>query len=174
MPDGVFRDAAFSQEQIDLMTSVFEEVIRELGLSQGPKATHDLVATAILECAERDVFDQFEMRKVHTRSYPIITGRLFDLRSAANSKAARTPVCSVFHITPQISRGSKAPLRRREGEEISTFIISTPQTMLAQACIRMGKKAKPSVFSIAGGFAVCRAAPGVHPAKARPSARQRR
>jgi hypothetical protein len=64
MPGGdIFRDAPFSQEQIDLMTSVFEVVIRELGLSQGTKATHDLVATAILECAKRDVFDPFEMRK---------------------------------------------------------------------------------------------------------------
>jgi hypothetical protein len=64
MPGGdVFRDAPFSQEQIDLMTSVFEEVIRELGISEGTKATHDLVANAILECAERDVFDPLEMRK---------------------------------------------------------------------------------------------------------------
>jgi hypothetical protein len=35
MPDSdIFRNAPFSQEQIDLMTSVFEQVIRELGLSQ--------------------------------------------------------------------------------------------------------------------------------------------
>jgi hypothetical protein len=59
----IFKDAPYSQEQIDLMSSVFEQVIRELGLSQGTAATRDLVANAILECAERDIFDPFEMRK---------------------------------------------------------------------------------------------------------------
>jgi hypothetical protein len=59
----IFQNAPFSEEQLDLMSSVFEQVIRELGLSQSSDATHDLVANAILECAERDIFDSFEMRK---------------------------------------------------------------------------------------------------------------
>ena len=58
-----FKDAPFSQEQIDLMTSVFEQVIRELGLAQGSETSRSLVANAIFECAGRDIFDPFEMRK---------------------------------------------------------------------------------------------------------------
>jgi hypothetical protein len=34
-----------------------------------------------------------------------------------------------------------------------------PRQMLAQTSIGMGVKAKPSVLRMAGGFAVCRAAP---------------
>jgi hypothetical protein len=59
----IFQDAAFSQEHIDLMTSVFEQVIRELGLTQGTEGARHLVANAIRECAQRDIFDPFEMRK---------------------------------------------------------------------------------------------------------------
>jgi len=59
----IFQDAPFSEEQLDLMFTVFEQVIRDLGLSQGTEASRDLVANAVLKCAERDIFDPFELRK---------------------------------------------------------------------------------------------------------------
>jgi hypothetical protein len=59
----LFQNTQFSQEQIDLMSSVFEQVIREFGVSQGTEATHDLVANAILVCAQKNIFDPFELRR---------------------------------------------------------------------------------------------------------------
>jgi hypothetical protein len=57
MPDHpIFRDALFDQEKIDLMSSVFEQVCRDLGLSERTNSKRDLVANAILECAQKDVF----------------------------------------------------------------------------------------------------------------------
>jgi hypothetical protein len=59
----LFQNAPFDQEKIDLMSGVFEQVSRELGLSQRTDAMRDLVANAIIECAQKGIFDPFEMRK---------------------------------------------------------------------------------------------------------------
>jgi hypothetical protein len=59
----IFKDTPFDQEQIDLMSAVFERVSHELRLSERPDAMRDLVANAILECARQGIFNPFEMRK---------------------------------------------------------------------------------------------------------------
>jgi hypothetical protein len=59
----VFQNAPFDENQIHLISTVFEQVSRELGLSQRVDAMRDLVAIAILDCAQKGIFDPFEMRK---------------------------------------------------------------------------------------------------------------
>ena len=48
----LLKDAAFDPEAISLLTSTFEDVCRELGLAQREDPLRDLVAKAIIECAE--------------------------------------------------------------------------------------------------------------------------
>jgi hypothetical protein len=59
----LFRDAPFDAEHIELMTSAFEDVSRQLGLERREDAIRDIVARAILECAERGIRDPIEIRK---------------------------------------------------------------------------------------------------------------
>ena len=59
----IFQNAPFNPEQIDLISAVFEQVSRELGLRQRTDAMRDAVANAILKCAKMGIFDPFEMRK---------------------------------------------------------------------------------------------------------------
>jgi len=46
-----------------LMDAVFEEVCRELGLARKDDAFRDIIAEAILACAQRGIRDPVEMRR---------------------------------------------------------------------------------------------------------------
>jgi hypothetical protein len=59
----IFQNAPFDQEHIDLMSFVFDQVSIELGLSRSTDAVRDMVAKAILECAQKGIRDPVEIRK---------------------------------------------------------------------------------------------------------------
>ena len=59
----LFRDAPFDDEHIELMTSAFANVSGQLGLGRREDAIRDIVARAILECAQRGIRDPIELRK---------------------------------------------------------------------------------------------------------------
>ena len=59
----IFQNAPFDQEHIDLMAFVFDQVCIELGLARSTDAIRDLVAKAILECAQKGIRDPVEMRQ---------------------------------------------------------------------------------------------------------------
>jgi hypothetical protein len=59
----LFRDAPFDADHIELMSSAFEDVSKQLGLGRREDAIRDIVAKAILECAQRGIRDPVEMRK---------------------------------------------------------------------------------------------------------------
>ena len=61
--DHPFRDAPFDADRIELMSSAFEDVSQQLGLGRREDAIRDIVARAILECAQRGIRDPIEMRK---------------------------------------------------------------------------------------------------------------
>jgi hypothetical protein len=59
----IFQNAPFDQEHIDVMGFVFDQVTIELGLARSTDAIRDLVAKAILECAQKGIRDPIEMRQ---------------------------------------------------------------------------------------------------------------
>jgi hypothetical protein len=59
----LFRHVPFDPEHVDLMSSVFEQVSLELGLGDREDAIRDLVAQAVLECAQRGIRHPEEMRR---------------------------------------------------------------------------------------------------------------
>ena len=59
----LFRDAPFDADHIELMSSAFEDVSKQLGLGRREDAIRDIVAKAILECAQCGIRDPIEMRK---------------------------------------------------------------------------------------------------------------
>jgi hypothetical protein len=59
----LFRSLPFDPEHIELMSSVLEDVSRELRLAQREDPFRDMVARAIIECAKRGIRDPAEMRK---------------------------------------------------------------------------------------------------------------
>jgi hypothetical protein len=59
----IFQNAPFDPEYIDLMSFVFDQVSIELGLARSTDALRDLVAKAILECAQKGIRDPVEMRR---------------------------------------------------------------------------------------------------------------
>ena len=59
----LFRDAPFDAEHIELMSSAFEDVSQQSGLGRREGAIRDIVARAILECAQRGIRDPIKMRK---------------------------------------------------------------------------------------------------------------
>jgi hypothetical protein len=59
----LFRGAPFDTEHIELMSSAFEDVSQQLGLGRREDAIRDIVARAILECAQRGIRDPIAMRK---------------------------------------------------------------------------------------------------------------
>ena len=59
----LFRGSSFDAQHIELMSSAFEEVSRELGLAPREDAIRDLVAKAIIECANRGIRDPSEIRR---------------------------------------------------------------------------------------------------------------
>ncbi len=59
----LLQNRPFDPEHIDLMVAAFEKVSVELGLAQKEDAIRDLVAKAIIECAQKGIRDPVEMRK---------------------------------------------------------------------------------------------------------------
>jgi len=59
----LFRHLPFDPEHVDLMSTVFERVSLDLGLGHTEDAIRDLVAKAIIECAQRGVRDPEKMRR---------------------------------------------------------------------------------------------------------------
>jgi hypothetical protein len=51
----LFRGAPFDAEHIELISSAFEDVSQQLGLGRREDAIRDIVARAILECAQRGI-----------------------------------------------------------------------------------------------------------------------
>ena len=60
---GIFQNAPFDPEHIDLMSFVFDQVSMELDLARSTDAIRDLVAKAILECAQKGIRDPVELRR---------------------------------------------------------------------------------------------------------------
>jgi hypothetical protein len=59
----LFRNLPFDPEHIELMSSVFEQVSSEFGLTQRKDALRDVVARVIIECAQRGIRNGEEMRR---------------------------------------------------------------------------------------------------------------
>jgi len=59
----LFRHLPFEPERVDLMSSVLELVSLELGLTQREDPLRDLVAKAIIECAQKGHFSREEMHR---------------------------------------------------------------------------------------------------------------
>jgi hypothetical protein len=58
----LLQGSAFSPEVIELMTTAFENTCRELGLAKREDALRDVVARAIIACAEQGIRDPAELR----------------------------------------------------------------------------------------------------------------
>ena len=100
----LFRDAPFDADHIELMSSAFEDVSKQLGLGRREDAIRDIVAKAILECAQRGIRDPIEMREVRAR-------RLADCVSVA-SVAARTTRISGKETSISLRDRTKTVVRR--------------------------------------------------------------
>jgi hypothetical protein len=59
----LFRGLPFDPEHIELMSSVLDDVSRELRLAPQKDAFRDMIAQAIIKCAQRGIRDPLEMRK---------------------------------------------------------------------------------------------------------------
>ena len=74
----LFRDAPFDADHIELMSSAFEDVSKQLRLGRREDAIRDIVAKAILECAQRGIRDPIEMRKCARQPSPPADVNRFD------------------------------------------------------------------------------------------------
>ena len=59
----LFRHLPFDPEHVDLMSSVFERISLELRLAAREDQIRDIVAQAIIDCAQRGIRDPEEMRR---------------------------------------------------------------------------------------------------------------
>jgi hypothetical protein len=59
----LFRHLPFDPEHVDLMSSVFEQVSLDLRLAEREDQIRDIVAQAIIDCAQRGIRDPAEMRR---------------------------------------------------------------------------------------------------------------
>jgi hypothetical protein len=59
----LFRGLPFDPQHIEFMSSVLEDVSRELRLAQREDMFRDMIAKAIIECAQKGIRDPMEMRK---------------------------------------------------------------------------------------------------------------
>ena len=59
----LFRGMPFDPEYLALMSSVIEEVSQELGLAKREDAFRDLIARAVIDCAQRGIRNPTEMRR---------------------------------------------------------------------------------------------------------------
>jgi hypothetical protein len=59
----LFRHLPFDPEHLDMMSSAFEQVSLELGLAMRTDKLRDIVAEAIIQCAQRGIRDPAEIRR---------------------------------------------------------------------------------------------------------------
>jgi hypothetical protein len=59
----LLQNSSFDRELIETLTSVFEEISRELGLSAIEDALRDTLARVIVKCAEQGIRDRVEIRQ---------------------------------------------------------------------------------------------------------------
>lgn len=59
----LLQNSAFGPEHVKILTTAFDDVCRDLGLAAREDALRDIVARAIIECAQRGVRDPVELRK---------------------------------------------------------------------------------------------------------------
>ena len=59
----LLQNSPFEQHHIVVMTAAFEDVCRELGLAKREDAFRDMVAKAIIKCAETGDFDPIRLRE---------------------------------------------------------------------------------------------------------------
>jgi hypothetical protein len=59
----LLQNSALDPEHINLMTSAFEDICRELGLAAREDALRDIVAKTIIECAQRGISTPLELRQ---------------------------------------------------------------------------------------------------------------
>ena len=86
----LFRDAPFDADHIELMSAAFEDVSQQLGLGRREDAIRDIVARAILECAQRGVRDPIEIANARVTSCRLRKLRRRNRRSDAASISPNT------------------------------------------------------------------------------------
>jgi hypothetical protein len=59
----LIKREAFAPEHVEVITAAFEEVCRELGLAQREDPLRDIVARAIIKCAQTGEHDRARLRK---------------------------------------------------------------------------------------------------------------
>jgi hypothetical protein len=59
----LLQGSAFEPEQVKVMTAAFEDVCRELGLAEREDPLRDMVAKAIVECAQTGERDVIRLRE---------------------------------------------------------------------------------------------------------------
>ena len=57
------QNTSYDRELIEMLTSVFEDISRELGLAAIEDALRDTLARAIIQCAEQGLRDPLEIRR---------------------------------------------------------------------------------------------------------------
>ena len=59
----LLRDAVFEPQQVAVMTTAFEAVCAELGLAEREDSLRDIVAKAIIKCAQTGEFDPVRLQE---------------------------------------------------------------------------------------------------------------
>ena len=59
----LLQNTSFDRELIEMLTLVFEDISRELGLAAIEDALRDTLALAIIRCAEQGMRDPLEIRR---------------------------------------------------------------------------------------------------------------
>jgi hypothetical protein len=59
----LLQNTSYDRELIEMLTSVFEDISRELGLAAIEDALRDTLARAIIQCAEKGIRDPLEIRR---------------------------------------------------------------------------------------------------------------
>jgi len=59
----LLQNTSYDRELIEMLTSVFEDISRELGLAAIEDALRDTLARAIIQCAEQGIRDPLEIRR---------------------------------------------------------------------------------------------------------------
>jgi hypothetical protein len=59
----IFQNSAFSPKDIEIMSAAFEDVCGDLGFAVKDSVLRDVIAKVIIECAQRGVRNQIDLRK---------------------------------------------------------------------------------------------------------------
>ena len=59
----LLQNTSFDRDLIEALTSVFEEMSRELGLAAVEDALRDTLARVIIQCAQRGIRDPLQIRQ---------------------------------------------------------------------------------------------------------------